>query len=394
MIKYFKLPLGYPQQLLRELSKVFGKSFVIQLLNAIARPPSRYYLRVNTLKTTRSALVEKLKRYGIPIFPDEVLDDAIYIKIDNTPRNVPVSEYIVVADKYAAESVLVGANLYIPGVVKFDKDIKRGDYVTIVDPKGHIVGWGLALINSDEISKNERGIAVKTIISRYNVPSLRDLKEYKEGLFYAQSYPAILTSHILDPKPGDIIVDMCAAPGGKTTHLAQLMRNKGVIYAFDKSEKKISAIKENVKRLDITCVKPIVHDSRYIHIDYRWLRVDKVLLDPPCSALGVRPKLYEEKSWRDIIALAEYQKQFLKAAYCILDKGGLLAYSTCTITIHENEHVIKYAVSKLGYRLISQKYFIGTYGFRIEGIDHELVQRFFPHIHDSPGYFIALLEKP
>ena len=394
MTEHLGLPLSYPQQLLKELINNFGKPFVIRLLDAIARPPSKYYLRVNTLKITKSALIDRLKQYGIPIFSDEVLYDAVYIKINNVPCNVPVSENIVVADKYAAESVMVGANLYIPGVIKFDKDIKKGDYVTIVDPKGHVVGWGLAMINSDEISKNKHGIAVKTIISRYNVPSLRDLKEYKDGLFYAQSYPAILTSHILDPRPGDVIVDMCAAPGGKTTHLAQLMKNKGIIYAFDKSEKKISTIKENAMRLGIKCIKPIVHDSRYIHIDYRWLRADKILLDPPCSALGVRPKLYEEKNWHDVIALAEYQKQFLKAAYYVLDKGGLLVYSTCTITVHENEGIVKYAVNKLGFKLISQRYFIGTYGLRIEGIDYELVQRFFPHIHDSPGYFIALLEKP
>ncbi|RLF17523.1 MAG: 16S rRNA methyltransferase [Thermoprotei archaeon] len=387
------LRIKYSQDLLNDLMRYFNPAFIRRMLHSLAVPPSRYYLRVNTLRISREELIARLRRYGLKVFPDEVLKDAVYIRVNNVPQEVPVSKYTIVADKHAAESVMMGANLYIPGIVKFDKDISPGDYVTIIDPKGNVVAWGRAVVGSDEIRSKQKGIAVKVMISRYRVVSLRDLDEYKKGLFYAQSYPAILTSHLLDPSSDDIVVDMCASPGGKATHLAQLMGNKGIIYAFDKSQGKIERLKENVIRLGIKCIKPIVHDSRYLHIDYPWLKADKVLLDPPCSALGVRPKLYEEKTLSDVLALAEYQKQFLKAAYAILKRDGILVYSTCTMTPHENEYVVKYAVRNLGFKLLSQNIFVGSYGIPINGIDHELLQRFFPHLHDTPGYFIALLRK-
>ncbi|MEM1698147.1 MAG: hypothetical protein QXG48_05780, partial [Thermofilaceae archaeon] len=114
------------------------------------------------------------------------------------------------------------------------------------------------------------------------------------------------------------------------------------------------------------------------------------ILDPPCSALGVRPNLYYERGEREFQTLSEYQRQFLRVAARLLRKGGLLLYSTCTLTLEENELNVLWAVKELGFKLRSQPVFLGSSGFAGLG---SLVQRFEPDIHDSPGFFIALLEK-
>ena len=134
-----------------------------------------------------------------------------------------------------------------------------------------------------------------------------------------------------------------------------------------------------------------VADSRYIDIEMEDLiGANAVILDPPCSALGLRPTLYYERDEEEFISLSSYQKQFLKVAAKILKSGGLLLYSTCTLTIEENELNIAWAVNKLGLRVKTQLVVLGSYGFTDLG---PYTQRFEPDIHDSPGFFIALLEK-
>ncbi len=370
--------------------KIFGKETTDAIIESLKRPPGRYYLRVNTLKVSRGQLLSILRQRGFNVYPDEVLLDSIYLIVKG-PYDVPRAKKEVIADKFAAESVVIGANLYGPGVLEADKDINIGDEVVILNPLGDEVAFGIARMTGIEMNLRKKGLAVEVLVSRYKTPSLRELKEYKQGLFYEQSLPAILTSWVLRPYPDEVVVDMCAAPGGKTTHIAQLMENEGVIYAFENSPKRAKKLEENLSRLGIKNVKIMVHDSRYIHIDFPCIKADKVLLDPPCSALGVRPKLYEKKSLRDVIGVMKYQRQFLKAASRVIKKGGYLVYSTCTITLEENEINIKYAIENLGFKLEEQWIVVGSSGLVIDNAD--MLQRFYPHLHDTPGYFIALLSK-
>jgi len=187
-------------------------------------------------------------------------------------------------------------------------------------------------------------------------------------------------------------VDMCAAPGGKASHIAQLMNNCGKILAVDRSKAKIRGLEENLARLGVKIVSTYVGDARELPIKFPSLKADKVLLDPPCSALGVRPKLYETRSMRDILALSAYQRSFLRAAVKILKKGGVLVYSTCTLSPEENELNVKYAVEGLGLELEEQKYFYGCKGEKFIS-QYDLVQRFYPDLNDTPGFFIARFRK-
>ena len=381
--------LEYDERILYRLEELLGKSRIAQILNRIKEPPAKYYVRVNTALADPEDIVELLTARGFEVYRDKLIGEAIYFRVKG-PFEIPRAKLKVIADKFAAESVMLGADLYAPGVKKCDK-VKRGDRVNILSPSGDVVAYGVVKMDYTDIFRFKKGIAVKVLVSRYRAPKLRYTPEYEQGLIYDQSYPAILTTRILDPEPGDIIVDMCSAPGGKTTHIAQLLNGRGVIYAFDRREKKVRRVEEEIKRMKLKNVIVSIADSRYLHKDFPWLKADKVILDPPCSSIGVRPKLYDKKTYDDVIRLAEYQKQFIKVAYEILRKNGLLVYSTCTITIEENEEIIRYALT-LGMEIEEQLIYVGERGLRIlRGYDK--LQRFHPDVIDTPGYFIAKLRK-
>ena len=380
----------FPSAAVRRLAALYGLARTDRILSKLGTPSKRYFLRVNTLKTTPEEVVEKLREEGFHAFVYPELPDAIYLPVKG-PFEVGKKEKIIVAKKEAAESVYQGANLYAPGVLEA-KGVKEGDAVNVASPRGHIVAEGVAMMDGEEMVAQRRGLAVKTLRSVYIVPSVRELSVYKQGLVYDQSLPAIVAGHVLNPKPGWLIVDLCAAPGGKASHAAQLMGNEGRVVAIDRSESKAAKIRENVERLGLKNVEVRVADSRYIDIEMvDLIGANAVILDPPCSALGLRPTLYYERDEEEFLSLSSYQRQFLKVAAKILRGGGLLLYSTCTLTIEENELNVAWAVNTLGLRVRTQLVVLGSHGFTDLG---PYMQRFEPDIHDTPGFFIALLEKP
>ncbi|MBP1357524.1 MAG: RsmB/NOP family class I SAM-dependent RNA methyltransferase, partial [Sulfolobus sp.] len=139
---------------------------------------------------------------------------------------------------------------------------------------------------------------------------------------------------------------------------------------FDHTEAKVKKLRETLKRMGMNKVEVYKADSRYLYEDFSIKDVDKVMIDPPCSDLGVRPKIYDKKTNDDILILHSYQKQFLNAAYKILKKGGTVIYSTCTLTSWENERVIDDPRFELEFSV-----------------------RFIPIVHDTTGFFIAKLKK-
>ncbi len=380
------------RELYKHLLEYFTDRELENMFVQVRRPTSRYYIRVNTRKIDPYELYLEMRRRGFKIHIDEHLREALWFEVEG-PNRIPSARKIVVADKYAAESVYVGANLYAPGVVKA-RGVKKGDEVVIIAPTGEIVAYGIAEMSEDEIRKRRKGLAVRTIVSRFRVPSLRELEEYKRGLIYDQSIAAQWVAYILNPSNSDLIIDMNCAPGGKLTHISQLCNLCHVI-GIDRSFPKISDTIENVRRLDLdSSCDILVHDSRYLDTDFPKLRekADKVLVDPPCTSIGVRPKLIDVKTLRDVEIVARYQEQFLKPAYKILKRGGRLVYSTCTITLPENEIIVKKALS-MGFDV---EYVDIPYAERGRSglwIDY-FVARFLPHVHDfSPGFFIASLVK-
>ncbi len=377
---------AFPEELQEYYRKLFGEEAEI-IMQKLREPVEKYYIRVNTLKISRDKLIEELRKEGLKPKRSPNLEEGIYFDREgpNFPDDYNPNLPTVVANKYAAESVYQGAMLYAPGVLKADRGIKEGDEVQIRDPKGLLIGIGTAKMSAKEMIKATRGVAVEVTLPKFKLPSLSELKSFEKGYFYPQSLPSMVTARILEPNEGDLIIDMAAAPGGKTTHLAQLMQNRGEIIAIDKSKNRFKKMEETLKRLGVKNVKLVHMDSR--NLPELGLKADKVLLDAPCTALGVRPKLWESKTPRDIMATARYQRQFINAAIKSLRKGGVLVYSTCTLSYEENEGNVKYMLKK-GLKLERQSIFIGSPGIGIKE-----VQRFYPHKHLTQGFFIAKLRK-
>ncbi len=377
---------AFPVELRRYYYSFFGDE-AEELMRTLREPVEKYYIRVNSLKISRDRLIENLRKEGLKPKRSPYLEEGIYFEregpnfSDDYNPNLPK----VVANKFASESVYQGAQLYAPGVLKADKGIGEGDQIQIRDPKGLLVGIGIARMNAKEMIISTRGVAVEVTMPKFKLPSLNELKSYEKGYFYAQSLPSMVASHILDPKEEDLIIDMAAAPGGKTSHIAQLLENRGEVLALDKSNNSLSKMKNELERLGVKNVKLIQMDSR--NLPELGIQADKILLDAPCTALGVRPKLWETRTPKDIDATARYQKQFINAAIKSLRKGGVLVYSTCTLSYEENEGNVMYMLKK-GLKLEEQKLFIGSLGIGINK-----AQRFYPHKHKTQGFFIARLRK-
>jgi len=383
--------LDYDSKLLESLRRVYGDSLG-EFLASLAQPGRRLYVRVNTLRVEPAELVRRLAGRGLEVGLDEDLPEAMYFAVEG-PFEVRLRGRVVVAAKEAAESVALGANLYAPGVLKCPEGAEVGDEVTVVTRGGLPVAEGVLVADCYEALRRRRGVVVEVYRSLYRAPRVRELPEFAEGLVYPQSLPAMYVPRILDPRPREVVVDMCAAPGGKTGHVVELTKGRSYVLAFDHSKSKVARMREELSRLGhLPYVETWVADSRYLHEDFPWVRADRVLVDPPCTALGVRPKLEDRKSYRDVEVLKRYQLQFLRAAAAVVKPGGTVVYSTCTITSEENEEVVEefleefrcFEVAEVNVPRAS-KGVTGAYWGRYA--------RFHPHVHDLPGYFIAKLVR-
>lgn len=216
-------------------------------------------------------------------------------------------------------------------------------------------------------------------------------QSFKDGLFYIQDKASCLAAEIADPQEGSIVIDVCAAPGSKTTFLAQLMKNQGKIFSFDYSRRRIRVLKRETLRMGAKIVQPILVDARK-NLPLN-VSADLVILDPPCTSTGTFGKTPEAKwrlSKRSILGMAKIQDEMIKECAKFVKNGGFLIYSTCSITLEENEMVIENFL-KLNpeFNLVQTRPRIGLPGLR--GLTK--CQRLYPHIHHCNGFFIAKLKK-
>ncbi len=220
----------------------------------------------------------------------------------------------------------------------------------------------------------ESAIVPEGIICK-NHGALDKFKPLKTGACQVQDESSMLAAHILSPRENDFVIDCCAAPGGKTTHIAELMKNRGRIVAADIYETKIDSIRQNAARLGIEIVEPLLIDAREIGAKFP-NQADKVLVDAPCSGLGVirrKADIRWKKTPAEIAALPNLQREILENAAKTVKIGGTLVYSTCTIIRRENEDIVEnFVAANKNYRLVETKNLL-------------------PHIDGTDGFFIAKL---
>ena len=231
---------------------------------------------------------------------------------------------------------------------------------------------GLKLLPS---SYSEEGIVLQ------DSPPTSELPFLKEGLYVIQDEASQLVTSILDPRPGERILDACAAPGGKTTHTAQKMENQGEIYAVDINKGKLELIEGICERLGVKIVKVLKGDAAASLSVSKEFVFDRVLADVPCSGFGTlrkNPDLKWRRGEKDIQRLSELQLSILTNLSAYVKERGILTYSTCTVFHEENEDVL-------------EKFLEGHPGFQLDRVDEILPGKCRPFIHN--GYFKSFPPK-
>ena len=214
---------------------------------------------------------------------------------------------------------------------------------------------------------------------------------YKEGLIYPQDKASCLAVEVASPEPGMEVLDVCAAPGAKTSHMAQLMENEGLIVSLDFSPRRLSTWKNLMAKLNVLIAEPVLADARY-PLPVR-LKADLVLLDPPCTstgAFGRAPSAKWRLTPRSAKNMARIQARMLRACAEHVKPGGVLVYVTCSLLVEENELVLeRFLRANPEFKLERAEPFLGLPGLR--GLSN--AQRLYPHLHACDGYFIAKLRK-
>lgn len=223
--------------------------------------------------------------------------------------------------------------------------------------------------------------------------SLANTEAFAEGLLTIQDESSMLPVLALDVKPDMRVLDMCAAPGGKTTFIAEKMNDKGEIYAHDLHEHKLSLIESNANRLGIQSITTKSGDSRELESVYGPASFDRILVDAPCSGLGVirrKPEIKYNKTAEDLKSLTEIQEQLLDTAYRLLKDDGILVYSTCTIEYDENEGMVRTFLEKHPDMALSSLEALAQNDSL--AIKDDMLQ-VLPQHFGSDGFFVAAFRK-
>ena len=267
------------------------------------------------------------------------------------------------------------ANNEVPGLtLRINKlKITPSEFLTLLE-KNNIPFQGSSFIDYFIKVKSLSGIAQMNI--------------FQSGLFTIQDESAALPVLLLDPQSGDRVIDMCAAPGGKTTFIAELMKNSGKIIAIDKYESKLNLIRTSCERLGIGNVETLVADSSDVVIP----PADKIIVDVPCSGLGTlrkKPDIKWKREPEDIQHLVRRQTTLLENAAGLVKPGGVLVYSTCTVEPEENSGVIHTFLEKHPeFKIDDAQKFVNSSVVTSEGFIET-----FPHRHHVDGSFAARLIK-
>ncbi|MFW6036164.1 MAG: 16S rRNA (cytosine(967)-C(5))-methyltransferase RsmB [Halothermotrichaceae bacterium] len=250
----------------------------------------------------------------------------------------------------------------------------------------------------NELKENNIVVRPTTVPGFYRIKQsgkITELPFYEKGGFIVQGAAAGLAGYILNPEPGMKVLDMAAAPGGKTTHIAQLMNNKGSITALDIYGHKLKLLKENCQRLGVKNVNVIKNDARTYTSKNRY---DMILVDAPCSGLGLirqKPEIKWNRSYKDIEELRQIQLQIMNNAVGLVKTGGEILYSTCTLSRQENQFVVEKILDRYNekLKLIDISNDLKEIGLENKFKIQNRMLEIFPPDTDTEGFFIAKFKK-
>uniref|UniRef100_H9EW86 Putative methyltransferase NSUN6 n=1 Tax=Macaca mulatta TaxID=9544 RepID=H9EW86_MACMU len=385
------------------------------LLKHLSHPPSFTTVRVNTHLTSvqhvKNLLLDELQKQfnglSVPILQHPDLQDVLLIPVIGPRKNIKKQQCEAIVGAQCGNAVLRGAHVYAPGIVSASKFMKAGDVISVYsDIKGKckkgarefdgtkvFLGNGISELSRKEIFNGLpelKGMGIRMTEPVYLSPSFDNvLPRY----LFLQNLPSALVTHVLNPQPGEKILDLCAAPGGKTTHIAALMHDQGEVIAMDKIFSKVEKIKQNALLLGLNSIRAFCFDgTKAVKLDmvedtegeppFLPESFDRILLDAPCSGMGQRPNMACTWSLKELASYQPLQRKLFTAAVQLLKPEGVLVYSTCTITLAENEEQVAWALTKFPcLQLQPQEPHIGGEGMRGAGLSCEQLkqlQRFDP----------------
>ncbi|XP_013918007.1 PREDICTED: putative methyltransferase NSUN6 isoform X2 [Thamnophis sirtalis] len=371
------------------------------LLNNLAHPPAFTSVRINThlgsVEYVRHLLSKEIqKQYenlSVPVLQHPELPDMLLIPVLGPRKDLQRLPNEVIVDAQCGSAVLRGAHVYAPGIISASKFMKAGSMVSVYsDIEGKckrgakefsgnkvFIGNGISELSRNEIFTSNgplKGLGIKMT----------------EPIYRSPSFDNMLSSYIF-LQSGQRVLDMCAAPGGKTTHLATLMHDEGEVIALDKIADRVKKIEQNAALLNLNCIKAFCYDGTKALTDSKIENgqegppflpesFDRILLDAPCSGMGQRPNLAYSWSLKEITSYQPLQRKLFRVAVQLLKPGGILVYSTCTITLSENEEQVAWALETFPcLQLKSQEPHVGGEGMMGAGLSPEqlkLLQRFDP----------------
>jgi NOL1/NOP2/sun family putative RNA methylase len=225
-----------------------------------------------------------------------------------------------------------------------------------------------------------------------------NLLEHNLGYFYVQEAASMIPPIVLDAKPGDNVLDMCSAPGSKTTQLAAMMKNKGALVSNDSDYKRMAPLSFNLQRAGATNTITTLMEGRFFKNPF-----DKILLDAPCSGTGtIRKSLKTLKMWNPnmVKRIAGTQRQLIETAFKCLKQGGVMAYSTCALEPEENEAIIDFLLDKYENAKLEKINLDINHGPVIKEFDGQNYNkevdkclRIWPHQNNTCGFFVAKIRK-
>ena len=343
-----------------KLSKKYGHAASSGFVNAVLRSIGRNKQNIN--------------------YPDCVKDQISYLSIKYSHPEWIVEKWV---NRFGREftEALLDSNNKVP-----DFTIRTNTLKT--------TGSQLIEILSNEGIFAAHGKYIENALIIENPASIFKSSAFKDGLFQVQDESSMQVSKVLDPRPGDFIIDVCSAPGGKATHIAELMQNNGTVLARDIHEHKINIINNAAKRLELGIIRAEMFDAA--KLDEKYIeKADRVLVDAPCTGLGIirrKPDIKWSRGDRDAKEIMAVQRKIINTASKYVKPGGILVYSTCTLEPEENEEMVNtFLLENPDFQSVDFS------GLLPDGLNKDDAKKgyiqLYPNIDGIDGFFISKLRK-
>lgn len=326
---------------------------------------------------TVNGILRSVLRQGVRSL-DEIKDPIERIAIETSHPEWLISRWVELYGEQEAKEMAIQNNM--PAKMTFRVNEAKTDVETVV-----------AELEALDMEVHQGDIVSECLISESGNPASTAI--YEEGYITVQDESSMLPVHALDVAPGMKVLDMCAAPGGKTTHIAEKMNDEGEVYAHDLHEHKVQLIKKNSERLGLTSIQTKSGDSRQLVDLYERNSFDRILVDAPCSGFGVirrKPEIKYNKTASDVKSLLKIQYELLKTAEQLIKPNGIVVYSTCTVEYDENRGMVdKFLKAYPSMELIALPNLQNHEKLHIENDTLQVLPQHF----GGDGFFVAAFRK-